>query len=127
LDVVFAGDYQTGGLAGNLVVGGLNRQALQRLAGLPCPVQFVDVLVSGEDLDAVRIDYASGTRQAIEHLKSLGHEDIGFIGFPARTSMKPTGSHWRSAAWAMTRVPCNCFPFPTCCQGLRRDTGARRN
>jgi LacI family transcriptional regulator len=27
-------------------------------------------------------DYASGTRQALEHLVSLGHRNIGFVGFP---------------------------------------------
>jgi len=93
LDAVFAGDDLTGGLAGNLVVGGLNRPALQRLGELPCPVQFVDLLVSDEDLDSVRIDYASGTRQAIEHLKSLGHEDVGFIGFPGSEKYE---AYWQS-------------------------------
>jgi LacI family transcriptional regulator len=83
LDAIFADDDATGGLAGNLVVGGVNRLVLQRLDELRSPMQLVDLLVSDPALDSVRIDYASGMRQAIEHLKELGHEAVGFIGFPA--------------------------------------------
>ena len=82
LEVIFADDQRTGGLDGNLVVGGVNRHVLQRLGDLDCPLLSVDLLVSESSGDAVRIDYDSGIRQAVDHLAGLGHKEIGFIGFP---------------------------------------------
>jgi len=92
LEAVFAGDASSS-LAGNLVVGGLNRLVLDRLRKLPAPVLLVDLLVSDESKDSVRIDYASGTRQAVEHLAALGHRTIGFIGFPNSDKYE---AYWQS-------------------------------
>ena len=90
LDAIFAG---AGDLAGNLVVGGVNRMVLQRLRELRSPMQLVDLLLPDQAEDSVRIDYASGTRQAIEHLKAMGHEAIGFIGFPGSEKYE---AYWQS-------------------------------
>ncbi|HWQ56791.1 MAG TPA: GntR family transcriptional regulator [Bryobacteraceae bacterium] len=83
LDQIFAEDDLTGGLDGNLVVGGVSRGAFERLRRLECPLIAVDLLVGDEAMDAIRIDYATGTRMAVEHLRTLGHTEIGFIGFSA--------------------------------------------
>ena len=109
LEALFAGDDVTGGLAGNLVVGGVNRLALQYLSELPCPMLLVDLLVADHRLDFVRIDYASGARQAIEHLKALGHDNIGFIGFP--------GSEKYEAYWQSLEV-CGLRYNPRCVELL---------
>jgi DNA-binding LacI/PurR family transcriptional regulator len=90
LDTIFAG---TEDLAGNLVIGGLNRLVLQRLRELPSPMQVVDLLLPDREVSSVRIDYASGTRQAIEQLKAMGHETIGFIGFPESEKYE---AYWQS-------------------------------
>ena len=42
---------------------------------------LTDLIVDG-NTSAVGPDYASGTRQALEHLVGLGHRDVGFVGFP---------------------------------------------
>ncbi len=83
LDRVFAEDDLTGGLDGNLVVGGVGRAVFERLRRLEAPLIAVDLLLRDGGADTVRIDYASGTRQAVRHLHGLGHTEIGFIGFPA--------------------------------------------
>ena len=90
LDTILAGAED---LAGNLVVGGVNRLVLQRLRELRSPMQLVDLLLPGQEADTVRIDYARGTRQAIEQLKMMGHEDIGFIGFPESEKYE---AYWQS-------------------------------
>jgi GntR family transcriptional regulator, arabinose operon transcriptional repressor len=92
LEAVFAGDISSRA-AGNLVVGGLNRLVLDRLRKLPSPLLLVDLLVSDETADSVRIDYAGGTRQALEHLAALGHRTIGFIGFPNSQKYE---AYWQS-------------------------------
>ncbi len=81
VDRVFAGDDVTGGLDGNLVVGGVSRAVFDRLRCLETPLIAVDLLLRDRDTDTVRIDYASGTRQAVRRLCELGHREIGFIGF----------------------------------------------
>jgi len=54
---------------------------MDRLNGLEKPVILVDLLNSTDGV-SVSIDYAAGTRWAIDYLVGLGHRDIGFIGFP---------------------------------------------
>ena len=81
LDLVFGEAGSSGGLDGNLVVGGVHRGVLERLRQSGSPLLLVDSLVEGGEADSVRIDYATGTRQAIEHLTALGHQQIGFVGF----------------------------------------------
>ena len=61
-------------LSGCVVVGGLRRNALERLKEAGIPVVLVDLLVKAEaaDATAVTIDYGGGTRMAIEYLVQLG-------------------------------------------------------
>jgi DNA-binding LacI/PurR family transcriptional regulator/DNA-binding transcriptional regulator YhcF (GntR family) len=74
-------DSGPGHLAGSVIVGGLSRGWMDRLSGLEKPVILVDLLNSTDGV-SVSIDYAAGTRWAIDYLVGLGHRDIGFIGFP---------------------------------------------
>jgi LacI family transcriptional regulator len=47
------------------------------------PTVLVDLAVEGLDLPLVTSDDASGMRQAVEHLLSLGHERIGHLAGPS--------------------------------------------
>ncbi|HYI92605.1 MAG TPA: GntR family transcriptional regulator [Bryobacteraceae bacterium] len=69
------------GIRGCLVAGGLRKKSLERILDWGVPVVLTDLIVDG-NTSAVGPDYASGTRQALEHLVSLGHRDVGFVGFP---------------------------------------------
>jgi LacI family transcriptional regulator len=48
------------------------------------PLVFLDVGKIGRDVSNVKVDYARGIAQAVEHLQSLGHSRIGFISGPLR-------------------------------------------
>lgn len=71
--------------SGYVVVGGIRRALLDRLLASTTPVVFVDLLIpkTSDLVQAVNIDYAGGTRLAVEKLAQLGHKQIGFIGFAA--------------------------------------------
>jgi LacI family transcriptional regulator len=69
------------GIRGCLVAGGLRKRSLERILDWGVPVVLTDLIVDGS-ASAVGPDYASGTRQALEHLVGLGHRNVGFIGFP---------------------------------------------
>jgi DNA-binding LacI/PurR family transcriptional regulator len=70
-----------GRLDGSIVVGGVNRDLVDRLNQLGTPLILVDLLNSTNGV-SVSIDYARGTKLAIDYLYELGHREIGFIGFP---------------------------------------------
>ncbi|HLY16872.1 MAG TPA: LacI family DNA-binding transcriptional regulator [Bryobacteraceae bacterium] len=55
---------------------------IDQLAHRNVPMVFLDVGVTGEGVDNVRVDYAMGINEAMEHLLSLGHRRIGFISGP---------------------------------------------
>jgi len=68
---------------GVVIVGGVRRVVLEQFRKLQLPVILVDLLIhsKSENIETVNIDYASGTRLAVERLHQLGHQMIGFIGF----------------------------------------------
>lgn len=70
-------------LDGCIVAGRCRRETMAALAASSVPVVLVD-----RDIDdlrgkllSVRADYAAGTCLAMDHLRRLGHERIGFVGF----------------------------------------------
>ena len=69
------------GVAGYMVVGGAPRRFLERLRAAATPLVLVDLLLDDRSA-SVGIDYAGGMRQAVTYLHGLGHQKIGFIGFP---------------------------------------------
>ncbi len=93
LDLILDEDVKSGGLDGNMVVGGLNHHELARLRDLGSPLLLVDLMTTNVETGTVRIDYASGVRAAVEHLRSLGHRSIGFIGFPGSEKYE---AYWQS-------------------------------
>ena len=81
--------------AGCIVVGGVGRHVLDSFRESGIPYVLVDLLITEDSSDqvAVRIDYASGTRAAMDHLYSLGHRTFGFIGFAGSEKYK---AYWRT-------------------------------
>jgi LacI family transcriptional regulator len=82
---------------GIVIVGGLRRPLLEHLRLAQIPVVLVDLLIhtKSDDIETVNIDYAGGTRRALERLFELGHRKIGFIGFPGSDKYD---SYWQSSA-----------------------------
>jgi len=56
--------------------------ASQRLEQAGVATVFLDIGKVGPHVSNIRIDYATGIRQAVEHLLELGHRSIAFIGGP---------------------------------------------
>lgn len=83
---------------GCIVVGGVPRRVLDRFTETSTPYVLVDLLMNqeSENHPVVRIDYAAGTRAAMNHLYDLGHRSFGFIGFP--------GSERYRAYWQTLRT-----------------------
>lgn len=59
---------------------------LERLVAKGTPVVFVDRTLPGIDVPVVNSDPAPGIRQALRHLRDLGHKRVGFVAGPANTS-----------------------------------------
>lgn len=84
---------QPDGIQGCLVAGGLRTKTLRRLLDWKVPVVLTDLIVEDGYASMVGADYAIGTHQAMEHLCSLGHTEIGFIGFPNSIKYQ---TYWQS-------------------------------
>jgi LacI family transcriptional regulator len=54
----------------------------QQLAHRDIPIVFLDVGTVAQHVSNIRIDYALGISQAVEHLLELGHRRIAFISGP---------------------------------------------
>jgi GntR family transcriptional regulator, arabinose operon transcriptional repressor len=90
---------------GVIIIGGVRKDVAQRYRDLHVPIALVDLLERQEtsEVEAVRIDYASGTTVALERLHDLGHRKIGFIGF--------SGSHKYELYWqSLERLGIEYYP-----------------
>lgn len=61
---------------------GLEEGLLKHLRFRNLPLVFVDVGPKAPRVSNIRVDYADGIRQAIQHLAALRHERIGFVCGP---------------------------------------------
>jgi len=61
---------------------GMEEELLNDLTLRSVPLVFVDVGPARPRVSNIRIDYAHGIRQAVQHLTALNHERIGFISGP---------------------------------------------
>jgi len=55
---------------------------IKELSKRNLPIVFMDVGQMGPRMSHVSIDYGNGIRQAVDHVVSLGHRNIGFITGP---------------------------------------------
>ena len=60
----------------------MDMRLVKELGRRGVPIVFMDVGQVGPKMSNVSIDYSNGIRQAVEHLVSLGHRDVGFISGP---------------------------------------------
>ena len=61
---------------------GMEDSLLQHLRFRNLPLVFVDVGPKAPRVSNIRVDYAHGIRQAVQHLAAMKHEKIGFVTGP---------------------------------------------
>jgi LacI family transcriptional regulator len=60
----------------------MDKHLVDQLAHRNVPMVFLDVGTPGEGVANIKVDYAKGVNEAMDHLLSLGHRRIGFISGP---------------------------------------------
>ncbi len=63
---------------------GMEDELLEHLRFRNLPLVFVDVGPKSPRVSNIRVDYAHGIRQAVQHLAAMKHEQIGFVTGPLR-------------------------------------------
>jgi LacI family transcriptional regulator len=63
---------------------GMEEYLLEHLRFRNLPLVFIDIGPKAPRVSNIRVDYADGIRQAVQHLAALRHERIGFISGPLR-------------------------------------------
>jgi LacI family transcriptional regulator len=63
---------------------GIEEELVQKLVEREFPLVFVDAGPDLPNIRVIKIDYAEGIRQAVQHLAALGHRHIAFISGPLR-------------------------------------------
>ena len=63
---------------------GMEDDLLEHLRFRNLPLVFVDIGPKSPRVSNIRVDYADGIRQAVQHLAALRHERIGFVTGPLR-------------------------------------------
>jgi DNA-binding LacI/PurR family transcriptional regulator len=60
----------------------MDKHLVDQFANRNVPMVFLDVGPEGDRIGNIVVDYAMGVNEAVDHLLSLGHRRIGFIGGP---------------------------------------------
>ena len=63
---------------------GMEDELLEHLRFRNLPLVFVDVGPKAPRVSNIRVDYAHGIREAVQHLAAMRHERIGFVTGPLR-------------------------------------------
>jgi len=63
---------------------GMEDELLEHLRFRNLPLVFVDVGPKAPRVSNIRVDYAHGIRQAVQHLAAMRHERIGFVTGPLK-------------------------------------------
>jgi LacI family transcriptional regulator len=61
---------------------GIEEEQVQQLVEREFPLVFVDAGPSLPNIRVLKVDYAEGIRQGVQHLAALGHRQIAFISGP---------------------------------------------
>jgi len=61
---------------------GMEDELLEHLRFRNLPLVFIDVGPKAPRISNIRVDYAHGIRQAVQHLAAMRHEQIGFVSGP---------------------------------------------
>jgi LacI family transcriptional regulator len=63
---------------------GIEEELVQKLVEREFPLVFVDAGPNLPNIRVLKVNYAEGIRQAVQHLAALGHRNISFITGPLR-------------------------------------------
>ena len=63
---------------------GIEEELVQKLVEREFPLVFVDAITNLPNIRILKVNYAEGIRQAVQHLAALGHRSISFITGPLR-------------------------------------------
>lgn len=63
---------------------GIEQPLFEQLAERNIPLVFIDTGPDRSGVSVLKVDYAHGIRQGVQHLAALGHRKIGFITGPMR-------------------------------------------
>jgi LacI family transcriptional regulator len=74
-------DRKTDGVA--IMTSEMDRSLIDQLASRNVPLVFLDVGKVRKGVCNIKVDYAQGITQAVEHLRALGHSRIAFISGPS--------------------------------------------
>jgi len=88
--------YRTGQLRGIILMETtLEDWRVQLLRGSDCPFVMIGRCADNQDLSYIDLDLEGAVIQAFEHLITLGHRQIGFLGFPASVHERKLSSAHR--------------------------------
>ena len=68
----------------------MDSELIRMLSGRGIPIVFLDTGISGDRISDISLDYDNGVDQAMDHLTSLGHRKIAFVGGPANLASART-------------------------------------
>jgi LacI family transcriptional regulator len=74
-------DRKTDGVA--IMTSEMDRSLIDQLASRNVPLVFLDVGKVRKGVCNIKVDYAQGITQAVDHLRALGHTRIAFISGPS--------------------------------------------
>jgi LacI family transcriptional regulator len=74
-------DRKTDGVA--IMTSEMDRSLIDQLASRNVPLVFLDVGKVRKGVCNIKVDYAQGITQAVEHLRAMGHSRIAFISGPS--------------------------------------------
>lgn len=77
-----------------LIVSESDPDLVEGLAEVKMPLVFLDEAAAADGFVNIAVDYASGTRRAVEYLYSLGHRRFAFVGH--HTTLEPLDVRRRS-------------------------------
>jgi LacI family transcriptional regulator len=86
---------------------GMEDYLLEHLRFRNLPLVFVDIGPKSPRVSNIRVDYADGIRQAVQHLAALRHEKIGFITGPLKLRSALARRHAFETAMREIGLPVN--------------------
>jgi LacI family transcriptional regulator len=87
---------------------GIEQPLFEQLAERNIPLVFVDAGPDRPGVSLLKVDYAHGIRQGVQHLAALGHRKIGFISGPLRLN----SARSRCTAFLNALEECGIAPRP---------------
>jgi DNA-binding LacI/PurR family transcriptional regulator len=86
---------------------GVEEELVKKLVEREFPLVFVDAAPDLPNIHILRVDYAQGIRQSVQHLAALGHRKIAFISGPLsqRSPMARRDAFARSMAELGLKAP----------------------